>query len=248
MVLRRPDFGALAPRYDRLRPADANWWDVFEGIVAAGELAPGQRVLDVGCGTGRLAHALGARGARAWGVDPAEEMLAEARAAGALPGGGFKRARAERLPFRSGWFDRVVFRQSVHLVDRSAAFAEAARVLGPRGRVVVATFHPDHFAGVWITRIFPRVAELDRDRFPSPVELEESLAAAGFREPRLRRLVQDAPLSRDEALERIHGRYISTLHLLDARELAEGTARAERELPPAVPSTLDWLIVTAERD
>ena len=247
MATRRPDFGVLAPRYDRLRPADANSWELLEALVAAGDLTAGRRVLDVGCGTGRLAHALAGRGARVWGVDPAEEMLAEARAAGDLPGGGFKRARAERLPFRSGWFDRVVFRQSVNLVHRPKAFAEAARVLAPGGRVAVATFHPDHFAHVWITRLFPRVAELDRERFPSPPALEEELADAGFGKPWLRRLVQDAPLSRAEALERIRGRFISTLHLLDEAELAEGTARAERELPPLVPSTLDWLIVVAER-
>ena len=242
----RTDFGGLAPRYDRLRPADANWWEVFDALVAEGDLVAGRRVLDVGCGTGRVTHALAERGARVWGIDPAEEMLAVARAAGDLPGG-FKRARAERLPFRRGWFDRVVFRQSVHLVERVPAFTEAARVLGPRGRAVVATFHPDHFGSVWIARLFPRVAEIDRARFPSPADLQRELATAGFEPSRHRRLVQDAPLSRDDALERIRGRYISTLHLLDEGEIAEGLERAERELPPLVPSTLDWLLVSAER-
>ena len=95
-----PDFGALARHYDDLRPADANWWEVFHALVTEGELL-GRRVLDVGCGTGRFAHELSGRGARVWGVDPSDEMLAEARARGPLAGGGFKRARAERLPFRA---------------------------------------------------------------------------------------------------------------------------------------------------
>ncbi len=240
-----PDFGVLAHRYDDLRPADANWWEVFDALVADGELL-GRRVLDVGCGTGRFAHELSGRGARVWGVDPSDEMLAEARARGPLPGGGFKRASAERLPFRAGWFDRVVFRQSAHLVDRPAAYAEAARVLDRRGRVALATFHPDHFETVWVARLFPRVAEIDRGRFPTPAELSAELAAAGFADPVLRRLVQDAPLAREDALERIRGRFISTLQLLDEAEVEEGLARAERDLPAELESKLDWLIVTAD--
>lgn len=238
-------FDALAPRYDGLRPDDANWWEVLEALVAEGDLAPGRRVLDVGCGTGRLAHALAARGARVWGVDPSEEMHTVARAAGALAGGGFKRARAESLPFRRGWFDRVVFRQSVHLVERPSAFPEAVRVLGSGGRIAVATFHPDHFDRVWIARLFPRVGEIDRERFPTPQELQAELAAAGFGEPRVRQLAQEAPVLREDALDRIRGRYISTLHLLEEDELREGLARAELELPAVIPSSLDWLIVTA---
>ena len=39
----------------------------------------GRRVLDVGCGTGRLADALAERGAKVWGVEPSAEMLAQAR-------------------------------------------------------------------------------------------------------------------------------------------------------------------------
>ena len=181
-----------------------------------------------------------------WGVDSSEEMLAEARAR-PLPGGGWKRAEAERLPFRDRWFDAAVFRQAIHLVDRPRALREAARVLRPGGRLVVATFHPDHFDAVWIARVFPRVAELDRARFPRPEALRREIAAASFTEPTLTRLQQAAPLTRAEALERIRGRFISTLHLLDDAELAAGLARAERELPPVVDSTLDWLLLSAAR-
>ncbi len=241
-----PDFDALAPRYDELRPADENWWNLFDAIVEAGGLA-GARVLDVGCGTGRLAHALVERaGARVWGVDTSAAMLARARAR-PLPGGGWKQAPAERLPFKDGWFDAVVMRQVVHLVDRSRAFAEAARVLRPGGRLVIATFHPDHFDGVWVARVVPRVAELDRARFQSPDELHADLQAAGFADTKEKRLRQEAPVTRDEALERLRGGFISTLHLLDEAELAEAIDRAERSLPKQVDSVLDWLIVTSER-
>jgi ubiquinone/menaquinone biosynthesis C-methylase UbiE len=72
-------FGAIAGSYDRLRPVDEKWWQLFDLLVAAGDLA-GRRTLDVGCGTGTLAVALAERGGKVWGVDSSPEMLAEAQA------------------------------------------------------------------------------------------------------------------------------------------------------------------------
>lgn len=235
----------MAPAYDRLRPADRNWWELFDAIVEAGDLR-GRRVLDVGCGTGRVAHALAGAGARVWGIDPSEEMLAQARGM-PLPGGGFRRAKAEELPFKEGWFDGAVLRQVVHLLERPRAFAELARVLRPGGRAVVATFHPDHFRRVWVARLAPKVAELDRARFPTPASLREDLGGAGLRIVRERRIEQEVVLTRAEALERLRGRFISTLLLLDDDEFAEVVDRGERELPARVESTLEWLLVVAER-
>lgn len=240
-----PDFGPLAEDYDRLRPADENWWELVDVLAAEGDLR-GRRVLDVGCGTGRLALALADRGAKVWGVDASEEMLAQARAASGRRVG-LKLGRAESLPFRDGWFERVVLRLVVHLVDRAQAFRELARVLAPGGRALLATFTPNHFEWFWLIALFPEVGELDRARFPTPEALAEELSAAGFGSVRSRTVLQRAGLSREEALERIRGRYISTLRLLDEEAFAAGLARAERELPETVESPLEWAVVVAEK-
>jgi ubiquinone/menaquinone biosynthesis C-methylase UbiE len=240
-----PDFGPLAEDYDRLRPTDANWWELVDVLVEEGGLR-GRRVLDVGCGTGRLALALVERGAKVWGVDSSAEMLERARRA-AGRSVGLKLGRAEELPFKDGWFDRAVLRLVVHLIDRQGALPELARVLAPSGRAVVATFQPGHFEWYWLVRIFPEIAEIDRRRFPPPDRLEGELEAAGFARVRTRTLRQRGTLSREHALERIRGRYISTLRLLDEGALAEGLERAERELPQTIETRLEWAIITAER-
>ena len=241
----RPDFGLVAESYDRLRPADANWWELFETLVAEGDLL-GRRVLDVGCGTGRFAAALAERGARVWGVDSSPEMLAQARRA-ADGGVGFKRAEAEDLPFKDAWFERALLVLVIHLVDRSRALAEVARVLAPGGRAVIATFVDEHFDGFWLNRVFPTLAEIDRSRFPLPDVLARELGEAGFGTVRKRRLTQRARVEREVVLERIRGRYISTLQLIAEDEYEAGLARAERELPDEVEYPLDWSILVATK-
>jgi SAM-dependent methyltransferase len=159
---------------------------------------------------------------------------------------GFKLGRAEALPFKTGWFDRVVLRLVVHLVDRPAALQEAARVLGRPARVVIATFNPQHFESYWLNAFFPDILAIDRSRFPTPATLAEELAAAGFAAPRIRMLRQRGRLRREEALERIRGRFISTLRLLGEDAYAAGLARAEQELPVEIELTTDWSILVAE--
>ena len=238
-----PDFGRIAARYDELRPADEQWWELYELVVRLGDLR-GRRVLDVGCGTGRLAAALTERAsAKVWGVDASPEMLAEARAK--LPrGAALKEARAEALPFKDGWFERVVLWLVVHLVDRAAALAEARRVLGPGGRVVVVSFDASHFDGSWLNRYLPAPEGIDRARFPTAARLEGELRAAGFGHVELVRHDQEATIDRESALARLRGGHISTLRLIDEDELAAGTSRAERELPETVTYALRWLIAT----
>jgi SAM-dependent methyltransferase len=238
----RTDFGPLAARYDELRPADELWWELVELLVRLGDLR-GRRVLDVGCGTGRLAAALAERFAcKVWGVDASPEMLAVARER--VPRGvALKRAAAERLPFKEGWFERATMTLVAHHLDRPRAFAELRRVLDAGGRVALGTFDPVSFEGYYLNRYFPSFLEIDRARFPTAAELETDFRDAGFAEVSATVHDQRRTSSREEALAKIRGRHISTFQLISDEEYEAGLARAERELPERVEYDYRWLVV-----
>jgi SAM-dependent methyltransferase len=233
-----PDFGRRAATYDELRPADENWWEVYEALVREGDLA-GRRVLDVGCGTGKFAAALSER-AKVWGVDASPEMLEVAR--GRAPRARFKQASADALPFKDGWFERATMWLVVHLVDRPRVFAEVRRVLAGGGQLALASFDPSYFGVFWFRDFFPSMEEIDRARFPTREDLERELPIAGFGAPSFTRLSQTATVSRERALERIRGRHIATFDLIPDDEYEAGLARAERELPDRVDYRQEWLI------
>ncbi|MFA1555646.1 methyltransferase domain-containing protein [Actinomadura chokoriensis] len=122
--------------------------------------APGQRLLDVGCGNGADVLELAGRVVPAGeviGVDVNERAIEEARARGTGTGvpASFQSASAFALPFADGHFDGVRAERVVqHLPDPAAAIAEMVRVARPGGRVLVAD--PDH--GMWAPDLDDREA------------------------------------------------------------------------------------------
>src|SRR4051812_22967201 len=75
-------------------------------VIAEADLQPGERLLDVGCGTGNAAAVAAESGADVAGVDPAPRLVEVARER--VPSGEFVVAGAEALPFDDATFDCVV--------------------------------------------------------------------------------------------------------------------------------------------
>ena len=109
-----------------------------------GELRPGERVVDAGCGAGIdsliAAKKVGPDG-RVIGVDMTQSMLEKARQ-GAKEAGlknvEFREGYAEELPIVDGWADVVISNGVLNLMpDKSAALEEMSRVLKPNGRLQI---------------------------------------------------------------------------------------------------------------
>jgi SAM-dependent methyltransferase len=137
-------------RWARTPGHDAYWYyspGFFEQIVPA----PGRRTLELGCGEGRVARDLAARGHTVVGIDSSPTLLEYARAAD--PAGEYLLADAAALPFPDQSFDLVVAHNSLMDVDdMPGAVAEAARVLEPGGGLAFCVTHPINDAGRFADR------------------------------------------------------------------------------------------------
>jgi ubiquinone/menaquinone biosynthesis C-methylase UbiE len=116
-----------------------------EIMVEQAAIAPGERVLDLACGTGVLARLVNERyGGQApvTGVDASGQMLAVARSI--APEIEWREAKAGGLPAEfAGAFDVVLCQQGLQFFpDKPAAMREVRRALAPGGRVVIATWRP----------------------------------------------------------------------------------------------------------
>ena len=111
-------------------------------VADAARIEPGQRVLDVGCGTGILAREIAPRvgpAGRVVAVDPNPGMLAVARQL--APAVEWREGVAQSLPFPDQSFDAVVSQFALMFVtDRLQALREMCRVLVPGGRLTVAVW------------------------------------------------------------------------------------------------------------
>lgn len=136
----RDQVEAAASYQDKLVPALMEEW--APRVADAAHIRPGDRVLDVACGTGVLARAAASRaapGGAVTGLDLAAGMLAIA--ARLSPGITWRQGSATALPFPDRSFDAVVSQFGLMFFpDPAGALREMMRVLVPGGRLAVAVW------------------------------------------------------------------------------------------------------------
>jgi SAM-dependent methyltransferase len=114
-------------------------------VVRRASLRPGERVLDLGCGTGNAALLAARGGAAVTGVDPAARLLEVARDRAAAEGAQivFLPGDAASIPLEEASVDAIVSVFGVIFApDPGDAAAEMCRVLGPSGRIVLSAWLP----------------------------------------------------------------------------------------------------------
>jgi SAM-dependent methyltransferase len=183
-------WAAHAERFDRsIARYDAAFFEA-SGIEAA------DRVLDIGCGTGRTTRdaARAASAGSALGVDLSSQMIAVARRVAASEGvanAAFEQADAQVHPFADASVDVAISRTgAMFFGDPDAAFTNIARALRPGGRLALVTWQPLR-ANEWIRSLSTALAAGRQLPMPppdapgpfalsDPRRVETLLRAAGF--------------------------------------------------------------------
>lgn len=199
-----------ALRFERLTP----WFDMVaaltvrdralkERVLACAAIAPGERVLDVGCGTGTLAvkAAQAAPGLAVTGLDadPAILTRARRRADSARLEIEFDQGMSTALPYPDACFDLVLSTLFFHHLrddDKRRTAAELVRVLRPGGRLVVGDLGSPHdpLMRVAVRTTVQMLDGVETTALNVRGELPGIFAAAGFEEVAVRERMR-APVS-----------------------------------------------------
>ena len=199
----RAMFDRIAGVYDTMNRVmtaglDQRWRERAVDLAQAG---PGDRVLDVACGTGDLAIAARERGAEVVGLDFSGEMLAIAR--GKRGDVEWLQGDALALPFGDDEFAAATVGFGArNFADLDRGLAEMTRVVRPGGRVVVLEITTpvrpplSTFFSLWFDRIVPTLGRFAGDpdayeylpasvrRFPGPEGLGAAMAGCGLTDVR----------------------------------------------------------------
>ena len=142
---------------------EAHHISIAEQTLAMMDLKPGDRVLDLGCGTGwtsRLmakAVANGDKQGQVVGLDVADEMIRRARAASVdHENVMFIRGSALEIPWEENFFDKVLSVESFYYyADQERALAELFRVLAPKGElyILINLYRDNHYSLRWVEEL-----------------------------------------------------------------------------------------------
>ena len=194
--------------FSRYMEKDAQWFFRRLGI------APGTRLLDVGCGAGQLSLIAARAGARVTGCDIATNWLDKARARAVSEGLDivFEEGDAEALPYQDAQFDAVVSLIGAMFAPRPDRVAsELTRVCRPGGMIAMANWTKEGFIGSMFKVIAKFIAPAG---MPSPVlwgdeAVVRERLGAGLSDLRLTRVMYqfDFPFGPDGVVEHFRTHY-----------------------------------------
>jgi SAM-dependent methyltransferase len=129
-------FNEIGDRYDRYRPGYPEL--LFEDLLSLSGISPGERILEIGCGTGQATKVLAWRGFAMTCLEPGSQMASIARTnLEEFPSVEVRCTTFEAWPLEPAAFGLVFAAQAFHWVPPEIGFAKAAQALRPGGALAV---------------------------------------------------------------------------------------------------------------
>ncbi|THF69425.1 methyltransferase domain-containing protein [Deinococcus sp. Arct2-2] len=207
----------------------------------------GERILDVGCGTGELTRRIAESGAEVVGVDASPDMIAAARAGSSLAGLTFEVVDAHALAYPDE-FDAVFSNAALHwMKPLDTVFAQVADALKPGGRLVLEMGGAGNMQTV-IDAVNHATATLGLPELPHPwvfpttAQLATLLESAGLRVGRTHWFARPTPLKGEDGfrawLEGFGGAWLAPLNDADREAVL---AEAEAYARPKLWTGTEWM-------
>lgn len=146
-------YNRIGAKYQQNKSLGVSHYTELPAIISLAGEVKSKRVLDAGCGPGRHAKELIAKGARVIGIDISEEMIRLAKEHCPV-GADFYQADFERAEFKPASFDLIIASLSLmYSRDLNPVFDNFGRWLNRRGRLIFSIYHP--------LRFFQKVVDFD---------------------------------------------------------------------------------------
>ena len=220
------DYTGISRIYDSYRSYSD---DLIQRIIRLGQIQPGKKILDLGCGTGNISYQIRSKiSTDLLGVDVSMDMLKIARSKSLEVV--CCNVDGWHLPFQDSSFDSIVCAYAVHQIKNlNLLFSECYRVLQTGVLILLTSSHKQiEEQHPIIKNFFPSYVAIDKARFPDLHLIDSMLTSLGFRDIIHEEVtVDNIPLDR-EYLQKVKSKYVSTYQLMPQAEFDDGVRQLEK--------------------
>lgn len=248
------EFKSIAKKYNNVRGLKSENIEIWINAIAEnGNLQPGHKIIDLGCGTGKFIIPFSKRGYDVYGIDISEDMLNVARGKDKENLIKWYKSDITDLPFENNYFN-VCFQSMVimHVKDKTKLFKEIYRVLNGNGTCFIRMLSHEQIKSLDWFRFFPELLKEDLKLCPDKDEVKEYMEEAGFTKINAIKIVEKRQTSPIRRFEQAKQKAFSGLRILSNEEYQTGLRKYKEYIEnlrsPNRPEDSELLLVMGVKD